>query len=333
MAHNHNHAHDHGHHHDAHDHAHGGAHARADSGKDHHGHSHAPPDNNMAFAVGITLNIGFVVAEVVYGLSAHSLALLSDAGHNLSDVFGLLIAWGAIHIGKSLPTKRRTYGLGRSSILAALTNAIVLLVVVGGIAWEAIQRFAHPEVVAGNTVMWVAAAGVVINTISALLFMAGRERDLNVRGAFTHMAADAAVSLGVVLAGLAIRETGWKWLDPAVSILISGVIVWGTWGLLRESVNLAMDAVPENIDLHAVETYLADLAGVDAVHDLHIWGMSTTESALTVHLVMPHPPADDKFLHAVGHELAKRFGIGHFTVQIEHGDDDITCHQERENVV
>ncbi len=295
------------------------------------GHSHTPPSNNAAFAIGITLNIGFVVAEVVYGLAANSLALLSDAGHNLSDVFGLLIAWGAIHIGKSLPTKRHTYGLRRSSILAALTNAIVLLVVVGGIAWEAIGRFFRAEIVAGDTVMWVAAVGVVINAVSALLFMARREHDLNIRGAFTHLASDAAVSVGVIAVGFAIRATAWHWLDPAVSILIGIVIVWATWSLLRESVNLAMDAVPAGIDPHAVEAYLADLAGVQAVHDLHIWGMSTTETALTVHLVMPQPPTDSKFLHEVSHELHEHFEIGHVTTQIEQGDTE--CHQAPAHVV
>jgi cobalt-zinc-cadmium efflux system protein len=311
-------------------HAHAEHNHSADPG---HGHSHAPPSNNLAFAVGITLNVGFVVAEVVYSLSAHSLALLSDAGHNLSDVFALLIAWGAIYLGKSSPTKRHTYGLRRSSILAALTNAVLLLIVVGGITWEAIGRILQPEAVVGSTVMWVAAIGVVINTISALLFMNGREHDLNIKGAFVHMASDAAVSLSVVVAGLTISMTGWYWLDPAVSIVISGVIVGGTWGLLRESVNLAMDAAPEGIDPHAVESYLAGLEGVDAVHDLHIWAMSTTETALTVHLVMPRPPADDKFLHQVAHGLTERFRIGHITVQIEHGDEDITCHQEPANVV
>lgn len=307
-----------------HNHAHGGH---------EHGHAHAPPSNNTAFAIGVTLNLGFVVAEVVYGLTAHSLALLSDAGHNLSDVFGLLIAWGAIHLGQSLPTKHRTYGLRRSSILAALTNALVLLIVVGGITWEAVGRIFHPEIVAGGTVIWVAAAGVIINTISALLFMAGSEHDLNIKGAFLHMAGDAAVSLGVVIIGFAIRATGWQWLDPAVSILIGGVIVWGTWSLLRESVNLAVDAVPEGIDPHAVEEYLAGLPGVQAVHDLHIWGMSTTETALTTHLVMPLPPTDDKFLHDIGHELHERFEIGHITIQIEHGNADVPCHQEPANVV
>ena len=299
----------------------------------HDGHSHTPPSNNAAFAIGVTLNLGFVVAEVIYGLAAHSLALLSDAGHNMSDVLGLLIAWGAIHISKSLPTKRHTYGLRRSSILAALSNAVVLLLVVGGITWEAIGRIFHPETVAGSTVIWVAAAGVVINTISALLFMAGRKHDLNIKGAFMHMAGDAAVSLGVVGIGFVIGATGWHWLDPAVSILIGGVIVWGTWGLLRESVNLALDAVPAGIDPHAVEAYLAGLDGVKGVHDLHIWGLSTTESALTVHLVMPQPPVNDKFLHEVVHELHEDFEIGHSTIQIEHGSADGTCHQEPADVV
>jgi cobalt-zinc-cadmium efflux system protein len=296
-----------------------------------HGHSHTPHGNNAAFAIGVTLNLAFVVVEVAYGLAANSLALLSDAGHNLGDVFGLLIAWGAIHIGKSLPSKRRTYGLRRASIWAALINAIVLLVVVGGIAWEAVGRFFHPAEVAGSTVIWVAAAGVVINTFSALLFMAGREHDLNIQGAYTHMASDAAVSLGVVGIGLAIHATGWQWLDPAVSILIGGVIVWGTWGLLRESVNLALDAVPGGIDPHAVEAYLASLAGVQAVHDLHIWGMSTTEVALTAHLVMPHPPTDGKLLADISDELRVQFKIGHTTIQIEHGD--VECHLAPAHVI
>ncbi len=307
------------------------SHAGHEHSHDGHGHSHAPPGNDMAFAVGVLLNAGFVVAEVVYGLSAHSLALVSDAGHNLSDVFGLLIAWGAIHIGKSRPTKRRTYGLRRSSILAAMTNAIILLAVVGGILWAAVGRFVHPQPVAGRTVMWVAAAGVVINTISALLFMAGRKRDLNIRGAFTHMAGDAAVSVGVIVIGLTINATGWLWLDPAGSILISAVIVWGTWGLLCESINLAMDAVPEQIDPHAVQEFFEGLEGVKEVHDLHIWGMSTTEVALTAHLVMPRPPSGDGFLQGVRDALHERFEIGHVTIQIECGD--ARCAQEPADAV
>ena len=303
----------------AHDHSH------------HHAHSHEAPGNNLVFAAGTALNLGFVAIEVFYGLSSNSLALLSDAAHNLGDVFGLLIAWSAFHLGKSLPTKRRTYGLRRSSILAALANAIVLLVVVGGIAWEALGRITHPEPVHGSTVIWVAAAGVVINGISALLFLAGRRKDLNMNGAFLHMMGDAAVSLGVVLSGLAILATGWIWLDPAISIVISGVIVWSTWGLLRESLALAMDAVPAGIDSQAVEMYLAGLPGVAAVHDLHIWGMSTTEAALTAHLVMPEPPSDDKLLGDVCRELRHRFAIGHVTIQIEHGD--IACHQAPAHVV
>lgn len=300
---------------------------------DHSGHVHEPPSNNAAFAIGVILNLGFVVVEVLYGLAAHSLALISDAGHNLSDVFCLLLAWGAMRLTKTAPTKRRTYGWRRSSILAALINAVILLVVVGGITVEAIRRFAHPEEVAGGTVMAVAAIGIVVNTISALLFMSGRKRDLNLKGAFLHMVGDAAVSLGVVIAAFAIGMTGWHWLDPAVSLAIGAVIVWGTWGLLRESINLSMDAVPAEIDPQAVESYLANLAGVTAVHDLHIWAMSTTEVALTVHLVMEEPPRNDLFLHDVGDVLRDRFGIGHATTQIECGNGERDCRQAPVHVV
>ena len=304
----------------AHDHSH------AD-----HDHSHVAVAGNAAFATAVVLNVGFVVAEVAYGLAANSLALLSDAGHNLTDVFGLLIAWGAMHLGKSMPTKRRTYGLRRSSILVALINAVVLLIVVGGIAWEAIGRFVRPEAVDAGIVTWVAAVGILVNGVSAGLFMAARKHDLNIKGAFLHMAGDALVSLGVVLTGLAILATGWDWLDPVVSIAVSAVIVWGTWGLLTESLNLAMDAVPAGIDAHKVEAYLAVQPGVTSVHDLHIWGMSTTEVALTSHLVMSRPPADDNFLAAICDELRSRFGIGHVTIQIEHGT--AVCRQAPDNVV
>jgi cobalt-zinc-cadmium efflux system protein len=300
---------------------------------DHAGHSHEPPSNNAAFAIGVALNLGFVVAEVFYGLAARSLALISDAGHNLSDVLCLLLAWGAMQLTKAAPTKRRTYGWRRSSILAALINAVILLVVVGGITVEAIRRFAHPEEVAGGTVMAVAALGIVINTATALLFMSGRNRDLNLKGAFLHMAGDAAVSLGVVIAAFAIRMTGWVWLDPAVSLAIGAVIVFGTWGLLKESINLSMDAVPADIDPHAVEDYLAKLPGVGAVHDLHIWAMSTTEVALTVHLVMDEAPRTDAFLHDVSDALRERFGIGHATTQIECGNCERDCSQAPVHVV
>jgi len=300
---------------------------------DHSEHSHEPPEHNTAFAIGVVLNLGFVVVEVCYGLAAHSLALISDAGHNLSDVFCLLLAWGALRLTKAAPTKRRTYGWRRSSIFAALINAVILLVAVGAITVEAIRRFARPEEVAGGTVMAVAAIGIVINGITALLFMAGRKRDLNVKGAFLHMVGDAAVSAGVVLAALAIKMTGWQWLDPAASLAIGAVIVWGTWGLLRESINLSMDAVPAGIDPHAVENYLANLGGVTAVHDLHIWAMSTTEVALTVHLVMEQAPRDDLFLHDVSDALRDRFGIGHATTQIECGNSERDCRQAPIHVV
>lgn len=305
--------------HDSHEHAHS------------HGHEHGTSAGGPVFAIAVALNVAFVVVEVVYGLMANSLALLSDAGHNLSDVFALLIAWGAMHLGKAQPTTRHTYGYRRSSILAALVNAFTLLIVVGGITWEAAGRLAHPEEVAGTTIIWVAAAGIVINAICAWLFMSGREHDVNIRGVFLHMAGDAAVSVGVVGVGVAILMTGWTWLDPAISILIGAVIVWGTWGVLRESVNLAMDAVPEHIDPHAVEAYIGALPGVQAVHDLHIWAMSTTEAALTVHLVMPRPPADDEFLSGICAELKRRFEIGHATIQIEQGST--ACAQAPENVV
>ncbi len=292
-----------------------------------HSHSHAVPSNTRAFAIGVGLNLAFVIAEAIYGLSANSLALLADAGHNLSDVFGLLLAWGASRLARVAPTPRRTYGWRRASILAALANAVVLLVAVGGIAWEAVQRFRHPEPVAGLTVIWVAAAGVLVNGASALLFAAGREHDINIRGAFLHLAADAVVSLGVVIAGLVILRTGWQWLDPAVSLVVAVVITVGTWDLLRESVNLSMDAVPPGIDPTAVGQYLAAQPGVQSLHDLHIWAMSTTENALTAHLVMQPPPADDRFLRDLEHELHERFGIEHTTIQVEHGADGIECRQ------
>lgn len=319
----------------AHDHAHDDKHDHVDHSGHAHGpggHSHATKDFGRAFAIGTALNIGFVVVEAGYGFAANSMALLADAGHNLSDVFGLLAAWGAATLAKKAPTARFTYGLRSSSILAALANAIMLLIAVGAISWEAVQRFWHPEAVAGTTVMAVAAVGIVINGITALMFMSGAKDDINLRGAYLHMASDAAVSFGTVLAGLAIVLTGWLWLDPLVSLVISGVIVWGTWSLLRDSVNLALHAVPTGIDPVQVRSYLSGLPGVARIHDLHIWPMSTTETALTCHLVMPDVHSGDGFLAETGRALQDRFNIAHATLQIERGDVG-ACALEPDHVI
>lgn len=294
------------------------------AGHDHHaghGHSHGPANYDRAFAIGITLNLGFVIIEALYGFIANSMALLADAGHNLSDVLGLVIAWGASVLAKRAPTERYTYGLRSTSILAALLNAVFLLVATGGIAWEAIQRFAEPASVAGLTVIIVAAIGIVINGATAWLFASGRKGDINIKGAYLHMAADAGVSAGVVVAGVVILLTGWGWVDPAVSLVIAAIIVWGTWGLFRESIAMTLAAVPSAIDTAKVKTYLAGLPGVAQVHDLHIWSMSTTETALTAHLVMPSGAPGDAFLNEVAEALAQRFAIIHPTIQIERGDD------------
>jgi cobalt-zinc-cadmium efflux system protein len=298
-----------------------------------HEHNHAPANFDRAFAVGVVLNFGFVVVEAIFGTLANSLALVADAGHNLSDVLGLLLAWGASVLARRLPTQRRTYGLRRSSILASLLNALVLLIAVGGIAWEAILRFSHPESVASEIVITVAAVGIVINGFTAWLFMSGQKHDINIRGAYLHMAADAAVSLGVVLAAIVMRYTGWLWLDPVVSLVIVLVIIVGTWGLLRESLNLALDAVPERVHPAEVEAFLAGLPGVEAVHDLHIWGMSTTEIALTVHLVKPDATIDDALLSHINEQLHHRFGIDHTTVQFELGDAAHPCRQAPMEVI
>ncbi len=290
-----------------------------------HGHDHGPTNYGRAFAIGIALNLGFVIVEFIYGRFAHSLALVADAGHNLSDVLSLALAWGAAVLARRHPTEDRTYGFRRSSILAALIDAVVLLVAIGAIAWEAIRRFSEPNQVEGGTVIWVAAVGIAVNAITALLFMSGRKGDLNIKGAFIHMAADAGVSLGVVLAGFAIIYTGWLWLDPVVSLAISAVILIGTWGLLRDSVNLALDAVPEGVDLNSVREHLASLPTCVDVHDLHIWGMSTTETALTAHLVMNHSICDDALLARITEELHRKFGIEHATLQVESGDPAYPC--------
>jgi cobalt-zinc-cadmium efflux system protein len=298
-----------------------------------HDHDHSAVALNRAFALGVSLNVAFVVVEAVFGVRAHSLALVADAGHNLSDVLGLLLAWGAVALGAQRPSPRRTYGFRRSSILAALANAILLLVAVGAIAAEAIGRLQHPAPVASGVVITVALIGIGINAGTALLFLRGRKRDLNLRGAFAHMAADAAVSAGVVVAALLMQRTGWLWLDPGVSLAIAAVITIGTWGLLRDSVNLALDAVPEGIQPHEVEAFLAGLPGVTAVHDLHIWGMSTTHVALTAHLVKPAIDNEDELLAAACQELHARFGIGHATLQVERNEAAANCAQVPAEVV
>jgi cobalt-zinc-cadmium efflux system protein len=293
----------------------------------HHHHHHSPHDYNRAFAIGVALNVGFVVVEVIYGLTANSLALLTDAGHNLSDVLGLLLAWGASALAKRRPSQHRTYGFSRATILASVASGLLLLAAVTVIAWEAIGRLTTPVVPAGKTIMVVAAIGVVINTVTALFFFSGKDHDLNIRGAYLHMAADAAVSFGVVISGALIWWYGFSWLDPLISLTIVVVIFVSTWGLLRDSLNLAVDAVPRNVDPAAVRDFLSRQANVQTLHDLHIWPMSTTDTALTCHLVMNRFPTDDHFLHELSQHLHHQFGIGHATIQLEHGDDDVTCEQ------
>jgi len=287
----------------------------------HSHHHHAPARYNRAFAIGVGLNLLFVVVEFVYGVIGNSLALITDAGHNLTDVLTLLLAWGAIYLAGMQPTPFRTYGFRRLTILASLLSGMLLLVAVGAIAWEALGRFADPQPVDGMTVIVVAAVGVLINTATALLFIRGQKHDLNIKAAFLHMAADAGVSLGVVIAGIAILFTGWLWLDPLLGLIIAGVILYSTLDLLRDSAGLAIDAVPRGIDPHEVEEYLRELPGVDEVHDLHIWPMSTTETALTAHLVVPHFPTDDSLVQQASEELQRRFGIEHVTLQCETGND------------
>jgi len=311
----HDHAHDH-------DHDHGHSHG---FGHHHHHHLPSPEGHGRAFALAIGLNLAFVIVEFTYGFIAHSTALMADAGHNLSDVLGLMLAWGAAVLAKSAPKGRYTYGLRGSSILAALGNGLLLMVACGAIAWEAVQRIAEPAPVAGATVSIVAAIGVVINGFSAWLFLAGSKGDLNIRGAYLHMAADAALSLGVVISGLAIMYSGWTWIDPVVSLVIVVVIVLGTWSLLRESVQLSMAAVPPNVDAGKVQAFLAGQPGVTGVHDLHIWALSTTETALTAHLVIPGGYPGDAALDAIEHTLREEYAIHHSTLQVEQGTTHHHC--------
>lgn len=282
-----------------------------------HALAHGPASYNRAFLIGIALNIGFVVAESFFGWHVNSLALLADAGHNLSDVAGLVLAWAATLAGRLKSNSRHTYGWRRASILAAFANAIVLLVAMGSLLWEAIHRLQAPLPTSGATVIAIASLGVAVNGVTAWLFMGGRDSDLNVRGAFLHMAADALVSLGVVASGILYLETGWAWLDPISSIGIALIIIVGSWGLFRRSLHLLFDGVPDHIDLPSVETWLRNLKGVEDVHDLHIWAMSTSDIAITAHLVMPEGHPGDGFLDAVAKELKTHFDIQHSTFQIE----------------
>jgi cobalt-zinc-cadmium efflux system protein len=287
-----------------------------------HDHNHHTGDYNRAFAVGVLLNIIFVAIEAGYGVAAGSLALIADAGHNLSDVLSLLLAWGASWLAAKPATGKRTYGFRKATIMASLLNAVVLLFALGGIAWEAVGRIFDPGPIAAKTIIVVAAIGVVVNAVTAWLFVSGRKEDLNIKGAYLHMVADAGVSLGVVAAGVLVMLTGWQLIDPLISILIVAVILVGTWSLLRNSMNLALDSVPENVDMEKVENYLAGLEHVYQIHDLHVWGMSTTEVALSVHLVTTKDALGNNYLSRVQQELYEYFGIEHSTIQIEKQDTE-----------
>jgi cobalt-zinc-cadmium efflux system protein len=301
-------------------------------GHRHDGHGHAEVNYGRAFAIGIAANLAYLGGEALAGIFSGSLALLADAGHNLGDVLGLALSWGAAVLGRRQPSGRFTYGLRSTSILAALANAIILLVVTGGIAWEAIWRIGHPVQVASGIIVAVAAIGIFVNGGTALLFSSGTS-DLNVKAAFSHLAADALVTAGVVAAGIVIWLTNWLWLDPAVSLIVSAVIVFGTWGLLKSAIGLALDAVPEGLDAAAVRAHLLALSGVAGLHDLHIWGMSTTETALTCHLIMPGGHPGDAALNEMAQQLHHRFGIQHATIQIELADSDEACALTPEHVV
>jgi cobalt-zinc-cadmium efflux system protein len=290
-------------------------------------HHHGPAAFSQAFAIGIVLNIGFVVIEAVYGWRVGSLALLADAGHNLSDVAGLVLAWGAALAAGRLPDHRHTYGWQRASILAAFANAVLLLVAMGSLLWEAGHRLQSPTPTDGITIMVIAAIGVLVNGATAALFMSGSKADMNIRGAFLHMAADALVSLGVVAAGALYLWTGWAWLDPVTSMAIALVIIAGTWGLFRQSLHLLFDGVPESVVLAEVDAMLRALPGVKDVHDLHVWAMSTTDIALTAHLVMPGGHPGDVFLEKIAHDLHEQFHITHPTIQIEFNGLDHGCAQ------
>ncbi len=292
-----------------------------------HNHSHAHSSTvsyGRAFAIGIALNVGFVVVEVIYGLLANSSALLADAIHNASDVLSLAFAWSAAWLATRRPKGKYTYGLRKTTILVSILNALLLFGAMAAICWDAISKIKNPEPVASIQVMWVAGIGVVVNTLTALLFMKGQKHDLNIRGAFLHMVADAGISVGVVIAGLLITLTGMLWIDPIISFVIIIVVLWGTWHLFTDSIDLALDAVPRQVDLEKVRNFLLDQNGVTGIHDLHIWAMSTTAVALTAHLVMPRGH-DDGFIRNLQHQLNERFSIGHTTFQIEQQDISESC--------
>ncbi len=291
----------------------------------HNHHHHEINNYNRSFTIGITLNVIFVIIEVTYGLLADSLALIADAGHNLSDVISLLLAWGASYLATKHPTHTRTYGLRKVTIMASLFSAVLLFVALGGIAWESLERLSSPQPVNGFIIIVVAAIGVVINTATALLFVKGQKHDLNIRAAYLHMAADAAISLGVVIAGIAIMLTGWLWLDPAISLGIAVIILFGTWRLLKDSIDLSIDAVPQGIDVTLIKNYLSGLENVSDIHDLHVWALSTTEIALTVHLVTTSEFIDNCFLQEVQKYLHHHFNIEHTTIQIENEKDNYVC--------
>jgi cobalt-zinc-cadmium efflux system protein len=303
----------------------------------HHGHDHAhgrAPSHDRAFAIGVALNAGFVLVEAGVGLYANSMAVLADAGHNLSDVLGLLLAWGAgALLARRPPSERYTYGLRSSTIWAALINAVILLVAVGSIAWESLGRITAPREVDAGWVIGVALLGAVINGATAVLFLKGKDSDLNLRSAYLHMAGDAAISVGVAISGVAMIASGWLWIDPAVSLAVSVLIVYSTWGVLRESLDLSLHSVPSSVRLGAVMDYLQHLSGVASVHDLHVWAMSTTETALTAHLVMPQGHPGDTFLASAAHHLEHHFGICHATLQIEQGDPEHPCKLAPDDVV
>ena len=293
----------------------------------HHHHPPSPESTSRAFVIGISLNLIYVLVEAWYGWKTGSLALLADAGHNFSDVIGLVLAWAGAAAARLRPDERHTYGWKRASILAAFINALLLLMAMGALTWEALQRLTVPAPVPGMTLIWVAGVGIVVNTATALLFLRGREHDLNIQGAFLHMAADALVSLGVVVAGVLVLAFGWQWLDPLLSLAIAVVIVVGTWGLFRQSLHLLFDGVPEQIDLAEVRSALEALPGVERVHDLHVWAMGSTEIALTAHLIRPEGPPEDDFYQQASALLNARFHIDHITLQVNRAPSEVACGQ------